>query len=415
MEILKIKLNEKQPIAQQLYLTEESDYGLAIQIDGLQSQGPESITFNGSQLTSEKDKVADYNLFKIKTPKYDKTQNKYLIEIPDIDGSVTYKITVNIIQSETVYQDNGNGNSELPAWTENIEGTADTLCINKYGIRLATYDLVANYFGSSDPALSVGSTSTYIKRGQNGFIVSNDDSIGVYLYNNTSDFSINRNGANIHSESDNIGIGTYRGDIQLSSTTGNINIIAKGNSGGLRADVNSICIFDRTNNLILSAGQDTTTSIAGGTTGNKSSINIGNSINLNSNNDINVGAGCGTVNINSGSGISACAGTSVVSLNNQSFCVKTGCDYGLILNNNYSKLKAPNDPNSYICVSNNIELKSNNIETAGCNLFIKNNNIIAYNNCTAVTNAQLSYLFQIAQKLTPENLPSVLEILGLNT
>lgn len=445
MEILKIKLNEKQPIAQQLYLTEESDYGLAIQIDDLQSQGPETITFNGSQITSEKDKVADYNLFKLKTPKYDKTQNKYLIEIPDTDGSVTYKITVNIIQSETVYQDNGDNSSvELPEWTENIDGDANNLNINKDNVNLYADVFCVTTTGAG---ITAGQQYTHLSTGGgNSVKVSIDDGITINK-SGTERFTINNTTSEIYSPNkkstirlanteanifvndkyvlsvdntqtsllyDNGNTGVFLGqnslsidfcgatgmemaqgftcitngysrirleqnkvnilapleariesdnDISLSSSRGSISINACGRVGeGIKANVDSFCIFDGNNDLILSGGHGTNTYIFGGPNGNKSAINIDSSINL-----------CGKQDVT-------------------------------INSNNYISLR-----------SKNTQLSSDNIEICGTQLKIYNSNITVENGCTSVTNAQLSYLFQIAKKLTPENLPSVLETLGLNT
>lgn len=396
MEILKIKLNEKQPIAQQLYLTEESDYGLAIQIDGLQSQGPESITFNGSQLTSEKDKVADYNLFKIKTPKYDKTQNKYLIEIPDIDGSVTYKITVNIIQSETVYQDNGNGNSELPAWTENIEGTADTLCIRKdntyvYSDSFCVYTPRAGLFVGQDAQLSSG--------GGNIVKVSIVDDDGVTIsQSGTERFNINNSTSQIYSPD-------KRSIIRLTNNEANINLNCK---TVLSSDNNKTSLLYDNGNTGIFLGQNSLSINYCGTTGIEMSQNLHKITN-----------GCSEIVLYKDSIDINVPLEAKIGVNNNTVLSAGSFATVLFKDGVYTKMGG-NDMELYApcnisLSSDTIQLSSRNIETAGCYLLIKNNNIIAYNNCTEVTNAQLSYLFQIAQKLTPENLPSVLEILGLNT
>lgn len=396
MEILKIKLNEKQPIAQQLYLTEESDYGLAIQIDGLQSQGPESITFNGSQITSEKDKVTDYNLFKLKTPKYDKTQNKYLIEIPDADGSVTYKITVNIIQSETVYQDNGDNSSvELPEWTENIDGDADSLCIQKNNVNLyadgfcvATdgseitvgqqYSQLSSAGGNSVRVDVSNGTSIY-HAGIERFNINNTNS-QIYSPNRKSDIYLNNNKAYINVNGQTI-LSSDDHYTSLTYDNGNTGIFLGQNNVQINyCGINGICMSLGSLQLAngcaaMTLAQDTIDIDAS----NEATINIGNFTVLSAND-------CGTI-------------------------LRKGNVYAC-MNTRDMELNAP--CNIYLR-SKETQLSSDSIELCSTNLNIYSNNIMLENGCTSVTNAQLSYLFQIAKKLTPENLPSVLEILGLNT
>lgn len=96
MKIFKIKFDSKMPTTRKVTVGKDDDFGLAIQIDGMQSQGPAKLLYAGQEVEANKDLIEGYNVFLLKAVK-DST-----ISIKDIDSQVTFTVEISIKKTDVV-------------------------------------------------------------------------------------------------------------------------------------------------------------------------------------------------------------------------------------------------------------------------------------------------------------------------
>lgn len=96
MKIFKIKFDSKMPTTRKVTVGKDDDFGLAIQIDGLQSQGPAKLLYAGQEVEANKDLIEGYNVFLLKAVK-DST-----LAIKDIDSQVTFQVDISIKKTDVV-------------------------------------------------------------------------------------------------------------------------------------------------------------------------------------------------------------------------------------------------------------------------------------------------------------------------
>lgn len=96
MKIFKIKFDSKMPTTRKVTVGKDDDFGLAIQIDGLQSQGPAKLLYAGQEVEANKDLIEGYNVFLLKAVK-DST-----ISIKDVDSQVTFTVDISIKNTDVV-------------------------------------------------------------------------------------------------------------------------------------------------------------------------------------------------------------------------------------------------------------------------------------------------------------------------
>ena len=96
MKIFKIKFDSKMPTTRKVTVGKDDDFGLAIQIDDLQTQGPAKLLYAGQEVEANKDLIEGYNVFLLKAVK-DST-----ISIKDIDSQVTFTVDISIKNTDVV-------------------------------------------------------------------------------------------------------------------------------------------------------------------------------------------------------------------------------------------------------------------------------------------------------------------------
>lgn len=96
MKIFKIKFDSKMPTTRKVTVGKDDDFGLAIQIDNQQSQGPTKLLYAGQEVEANKDLIEGYNVFLLKAVK-DST-----ISIKDIDSQVTFTVDISIKKTDVV-------------------------------------------------------------------------------------------------------------------------------------------------------------------------------------------------------------------------------------------------------------------------------------------------------------------------
>ena len=96
MKIFKIKFDSKMPTTRKVTVGKDDDFGLAIQIDDLQTQGPAKLLYAGQEVEANKDLIEGYNVFLLKAIK-DST-----ISIKDIDSQVTFTVDISIKNTDVV-------------------------------------------------------------------------------------------------------------------------------------------------------------------------------------------------------------------------------------------------------------------------------------------------------------------------
>ena len=96
MKIFKIKFDSKMPTTRKVTVGKDDDFGLAIQIDGMQTQGPAKLLYAGQEVEANKDLIEGYNVFLLKAVK-DST-----IAIKDIDSQVTFQVDISIKNTDVV-------------------------------------------------------------------------------------------------------------------------------------------------------------------------------------------------------------------------------------------------------------------------------------------------------------------------
>lgn len=96
MKIFKIKFDSKMPTTRKVTVGKDDDFGLAIQIDDMQSQGPAKLLYAGQEVEANKDLIEGYNVFLLKAVK-DST-----ISIKDIDSQVTFTVEISIKKTDVV-------------------------------------------------------------------------------------------------------------------------------------------------------------------------------------------------------------------------------------------------------------------------------------------------------------------------
>lgn len=96
MKIFKIKFDSKMPTTRKVTVGKDDDFGLAIQIDGMQTQGPTKLLYAGQEVEANKDLIEGYNVFLLKAVK-DST-----ISIKDIDSQVTFTVDISIKKTDVV-------------------------------------------------------------------------------------------------------------------------------------------------------------------------------------------------------------------------------------------------------------------------------------------------------------------------
>ena len=96
MKIFKIKFDSKMPTTRKVTVGKDDDFGLAIQIDDLQTQGPAKLLYAGQEVEANKDLLEGYNVFLLKAVK-DST-----IALKDIDSQVTFTVDISIKNTDVV-------------------------------------------------------------------------------------------------------------------------------------------------------------------------------------------------------------------------------------------------------------------------------------------------------------------------
>lgn len=167
MKIFKIKFDSKMPTTRKVTVGKDDDFGLAIQIDNQQSQGPAKLLYAGQEVEANKDLIEGYNVFLLKAVK-DST-----IAIKDIDSQVTFTVDISIKKTDVV-ELGGTGSGGDAVWEFDGRGT--------YSIPNAIS------VGSCDGIIEVNGNSAYLGTGcqaakigvENGNVVlSSSNSISV--------------------------------------------------------------------------------------------------------------------------------------------------------------------------------------------------------------------------------------------
>ena len=109
MKIFKIKFDSKMPTTRKVTVGKDDDFGLAIQIDDMQTQGPAKLLYAGQEVEANKDLIEGYNVFLLKAIK-DST-----IDIKDIDSQVTFQVDISIKKTDVV-ELGGTGSGGESVW-----------------------------------------------------------------------------------------------------------------------------------------------------------------------------------------------------------------------------------------------------------------------------------------------------------
>lgn len=134
MKIFKIKFDSKMPTTRKVTVGKDDDFGLAIQIDDLQTQGPAKLLYAGQEVEANKDLIEGYNVFLLKAVK-DST-----ISIKDIDSQVTFTVDISIKKTDVV-ELGGTGSGGDAVWEFDGECTysiPNVLSIDSYYQRINT-------------------------------------------------------------------------------------------------------------------------------------------------------------------------------------------------------------------------------------------------------------------------------------
>lgn len=109
MKIFKIKFDSKDPTDRSISVKKDDDFGIAIQIDNQQSQGPSKLLYAGQEVEANKDLIEGYNVFLLKAIKDSK------ISVKDIDSQVIF--TLNILAKDSdVVELGGTGGGGDSVW-----------------------------------------------------------------------------------------------------------------------------------------------------------------------------------------------------------------------------------------------------------------------------------------------------------